>query len=62
MQLFGTSGIRRLVDIDLIKLAFRVGLAIGAIYENIIVGRDTRTSGSVMRHAVCSVWLWKQVL
>jgi phosphoglucosamine mutase len=53
-QLFGTSGIRRLVDTDLIKLAFQVGMAAGVIYGDVIIGRDTRTSGSAMRHAVTS--------
>lgn len=53
-QLFGTSGIRRLVDTELIKLAFQVGMAAGVIYGDVIIGRDTRTSGSAMRHAVTS--------
>lgn len=52
MQLFGTSGIRRLVDLGLVNLAFQVGLATGAIYGNVVTGRDTRTSGSVLLHAV----------
>ncbi len=54
MQLFGTSGIRRIVDMGLIKLAFQVGLAVGTVYDNVAVGRDTRTSGSVLRHSVIS--------
>jgi phosphoglucosamine mutase len=54
MQLFGTSGIRRLVDADLIRLAFQVGLAAGTLYKNVVIGRDTRTSGSSMRHALTS--------
>jgi phosphoglucosamine mutase len=54
MQLFGTSGIRRLVDTDLIQLAFQVGMAVGILYGNVVVGRDTRTSGSAIRHAVTS--------
>lgn len=52
MQLFGTSGIRRLVDQDLIKLAFQVGLVAGSLYNEIILGRDTRTSGSALRHSL----------
>ncbi len=52
MHLFGTSGIRRLADRDLVQLALQVGLALGSIYGQVIVGRDTRTSGSVLRHAV----------
>jgi phosphoglucosamine mutase len=52
MGLFGTSGIRRLVDIGLVQLAFQVGLALGNIYREVVVGRDTRTSGSALCHAV----------
>jgi phosphoglucosamine mutase len=54
MKLFGTSGIRRLVDSELVHLAFQVGIAVGTLYRNVIVGRDTRTSGSAIRHAVTS--------
>jgi phosphoglucosamine mutase len=52
MKLFGTSGIRRLVDTELIHLAFQVGTAAGTLYDTVIIGRDTRTSGSAIRHAV----------
>lgn len=54
MTLFGTSGIRRLADRDLVELALQVGLAVGSIYSHVIIGRDTRTSGSTLRHAVTS--------
>ena len=54
MQLFGTSGIRRLADRNLIQLSLQVGLAVGTIYKNVIVGKDTRTSGSAICHAVTS--------
>ena len=54
MRLFGTSGIRRLVDQDLIHLAMKVGLAVGSLYNNIVIGRDTRTSGSTLLHGVMS--------
>jgi phosphoglucosamine mutase len=52
MQLFGTSGIRRIADRELVQLALQVGLAVGTIYHQVVVGRDTRTSGSAIRHAV----------
>jgi len=52
MSLFGTSGIRRLVSKDFLKLAYDVGLAAGRDYHNIILGRDTRTSGAALKHAV----------
>lgn len=54
MQLFGTSGIRRLADRDLVQLSQQVGLAIGQRYKNVVVGRDTRTSGSALYHALAS--------
>ncbi len=52
MQLFGTSGVRRLANRDLIELSLKIGFAVGALYNNVVVGRDTRTSGSVLRHSV----------
>jgi len=54
MRLFGTSGIRDIADEKLISLAFKVGLAVGEVYGNVVVGTDTRTSNDVMRHALIS--------
>ena len=54
MYSFGTSGIRSLFCGDLLQLAFQVGFATGTLYSNVIVGRNTRTSGSVIRYAVIS--------
>lgn len=54
MQLFGTSGIRRLADRDLVQLSQQVGLAIGRYYNNVLVGRDTRTSGNAIYYALAS--------
>ena len=54
MYLFGTSGIRRIVDKRLIELAFKVGLAVGEIYDSVVVGSDTRTSSSALKHALIS--------
>ncbi len=54
MQLFGTSGIRRVADKDLIQLALNVGLAVGKVYASIVVGCDTRTSSQAMKHALVS--------
>ncbi|MFH1169234.1 MAG: phosphoglucosamine mutase [Chloroflexota bacterium] len=54
MRLFGTSGIRGIVTEDLIRLAFRVGLAVGSDCGRVVVGRDTRTSGDAMKHALVS--------
>jgi phosphoglucosamine mutase len=54
MKLFGSSGIRAVFNKDLLNLAFRVGLAVGSQYKNVVVGRDTRTSSDAMKHAVIS--------
>lgn len=52
MRLFGTSGIRAVVDSWLIQLALKVGLATGRLYGSIVVGCDTRTSSSALKQAV----------
>jgi phosphoglucosamine mutase len=54
MSIFGTSGIRRLADSDLLQLAYKVGVAAGTIYSNIVIGTDTRTSGPAIRLAISS--------
>ncbi len=54
MQLFGTSGIRRVVGKDLIQLALKVGLAVGKVYGGVVVGSDTRTSSEAMKYALIS--------
>lgn len=54
MGLFGTSGIRGLFDKSLVYLAFKVGLAVGKVYGNVVVGSDTRTSNDILKHALIS--------
>jgi len=54
MQLFGTSGIRRLADEELIQLALKVGLVVGEACPSVAVGCDTRTSSQAMKHALLS--------
>ncbi|GAI33284.1 unnamed protein product [marine sediment metagenome] len=54
MHLFGTSGIRRVADKNLIQLALKVGLTVGKIYGSVVVGSDTRTSSEAMKHALVS--------
>jgi phosphoglucosamine mutase len=54
MKKFGSSGIRAVYDKDLLETAFRVGEAVGKMYCNVLIGRDTRTSGDAMRQAVIS--------
>ncbi len=52
MRLFGTSGIRAVVDSWLVQLALKVGLAVGGQYGSVMVGGDTRTSTSAMKQAI----------
>jgi len=54
MQLFGTSGIRRVADKNLIQLALKVGLAVGQVCGNVVVGSDTRTSSEAVKYAFIS--------
>ncbi|MEK7353968.1 MAG: phosphoglucosamine mutase [Chloroflexota bacterium] len=54
MNLFGTSGIRRLADASLVELALKVGLAVGKLYDNVVLGCDTRTSSDAIKHAFIS--------
>jgi len=54
MKLFGSSGIRAPFDKDLLNTAFRIGIEVGGQYKNVVVGRDTRTSGDAMKHALIS--------
>jgi phosphoglucosamine mutase len=54
MKLFGSSGIRAVYDKNLLDTAFKVGLAVGKLYCNVVIGRDTRTSGDAMKQAVIS--------
>ena len=56
-RLFGTSGIRGVLNVDLTpKLALDVGLAL-ASYTNageVVLGRDTRVSSPLLEHSVTS--------
>ncbi len=54
MALFGTSGIRRIADHDLLEIALKTGLAVGKIHKKVVVGRDTRTSGEAVKYAFIS--------
>jgi phosphoglucosamine mutase len=54
MELFGTSGIRRIADRHLLRIGQEVGLAFGKIQKEIIIGRDTRTSGNALKFALLS--------
>ncbi|MFC1985530.1 phosphoglucosamine mutase [Chloroflexota bacterium] len=54
MQLFGTSGIRRVADRNLMELALKTGLAVGKVYDRVVVGCDTRTSSDAVKHVFIS--------
>ena len=43
-----------MVDNQLIQLALKVGLAVGNVYGNVVVGGDTRTSSDALKHAFIS--------
>lgn len=50
-MLFGSSGIRRRYDGDLVTLAMQVGKAVASDAKTVITGRDTRTTGEVIAAA-----------
>jgi len=54
MELFGTSGIRRIADSSLAELALKVGMVVGKTYGDIVIGCDTRTSSDAVKHAFIS--------
>ncbi|MCK5628711.1 phosphoglucosamine mutase, partial [Candidatus Bathyarchaeota archaeon] len=56
-RLFGSSGIRGLVNVDITPLlACRVGLAVATFAKasRALVARDTRTSGVLLQNAIVS--------
>jgi phosphomannomutase/phosphoglucomutase len=56
-KLFGTNGIRGLVNIELTpEMAIKVGCAIGTFFgrKNLLLGYDARTSGPMLAKAVIS--------
>lgn len=52
MRFFGTSGIRRLADGYLLELSLKAGLAVGKRYRQVVIGRDTRTTGPAIQNAL----------
>jgi len=55
MTLFGSSGIRGLANTEITpELALELGLAVGTIYDSVVIGRDPRTSGEMLEHALVS--------
>lgn len=47
-MLFGSSGIRRLYDPELMRLALQVGMVIGRSADSVLVGRDCRDTGPAL--------------
>jgi len=55
MSLFGSSGIRGLANKEITpELALKVGHAVGTLHGSSIIGRDPRTSGEMIEHALIS--------
>lgn len=54
MSIFGSSGVRDILDRRFLQLALDIGLAVGEEYRSVIVGYDTRTSGDAVRSAFIS--------
>jgi len=54
MKLFGSSGIRSVVDKEFLQLTFEIGQALGNSYHSVLIGCDTRTSSDAMRYAFLS--------
>lgn len=55
MGLFGSSGIRGLANREITPgLALKVGLAVGTLHKSAVIGRDPRTAGEMIEHAMIS--------
>ena len=51
-RLFGSSGIRRLADQNLVELTRKIGFILGGRYGKIVVGGDTRISTNTIKQAL----------
>jgi phosphoglucosamine mutase len=54
MKLFGSSGIRDVVDKEFLQLMFEVGLAVGNSCSSAVIGCDSRTSSDAVKYAFLS--------
>lgn len=55
MKLFGTSGIRGIINKDVdTKLAMALGNSVGSLYQELLIGYDTRASNLMLFNAVAS--------
>lgn len=57
MRLFGSSGIRDVVNREFLQLLFEVGLSVGSSYRQVVVGGDTRTSTDALKHVFISAMI-----
>jgi len=53
-MLFGSSGIRRRFDQELLHIALRTGSALAAHSSDVLLGMDTRTTSPILSHLVIS--------
>jgi phosphoglucosamine mutase len=55
MRLFGSSGIRGLANTEItVELVSKIGMVVGSLHKNVILGHDPRTSSPLMLHALTS--------
>jgi phosphoglucosamine mutase len=55
MSLFGSSGIRGKIFEEIsLDLALNIGKAVGSLYDRVVLGRDTRTSGEMYKSLIVS--------
>ncbi|MBU4339966.1 MAG: hypothetical protein KKD46_03500, partial [Euryarchaeota archaeon] len=50
---FGSSGIRGVANTEITpQLALDLGLAVGSVYREVVIGHDPRIAGEMIEHAV----------
>jgi phosphoglucosamine mutase len=55
MKLFGSSGIRGIVNRDItVNLAMDIGCVLGTLHNRLVIGHDTRVSRDFFLHAIAS--------
>ncbi len=55
MRIFGSSGVRGVVNTEMTpELTARIGMAVGGLAKEAVIGRDSRTSNDMMQAAVSS--------
>ncbi|MCK5038164.1 MAG: phosphoglucosamine mutase, partial [Thermoplasmata archaeon] len=55
MKLFGSSGIRGMFGEKITtQLANEVGMAVGTVYDSVVIGWDTRTTSELLSRALAA--------